>query len=59
MNNDSKLVTQVEHKAPMKDGTPTILYIKETRVYALHVRYGEMREAHKSRSSRACRARIT
>jgi hypothetical protein len=29
MNNDSKLVTQVEHKAPMKDGTPTILLLRK------------------------------
>ena len=31
MNNDSNCVTEVEHEAPMKDGTPVILYTKETR----------------------------
>jgi len=33
MNNDSKLVTQVKHEAPIKGGTLTILYTKETREY--------------------------
>jgi hypothetical protein len=31
MNNASKLVIQVQREAPTKDGTPSILYIKETR----------------------------
>jgi hypothetical protein len=37
MNNDTKLVTQVEQEALMKDETPTIPYTKETCEYAQHV----------------------
>ena len=41
----------------MKDGTPTILYTKETRVYARHVRY--QRDVRDSRVSRfSCLSRM-
>jgi hypothetical protein len=33
MNNDSNYVIQVEHKAPVKDGNPTIRYTKKTREF--------------------------
>jgi hypothetical protein len=38
MNNDSKVVTWIEHEASMKDGNLAILYTKKTRVYARHMR---------------------
>ena len=41
----------------MKDGTPTVLYTKETRVYARHVRY--QRDVRDSRVSRfSCLSRM-
>jgi hypothetical protein len=41
----------------MKDGTPTILYTKETRVYARHVRY--QRDVRGSQASLfSCLSRI-
>jgi hypothetical protein len=39
MSNDSNLITEVEREAPMKHGTLSILYTKETRECVRQVRY--------------------
>jgi hypothetical protein len=39
MNNDSSFITEVEREAPMKHGTLSILYTKETHECVRHVRY--------------------
>jgi hypothetical protein len=48
MNNDSNVVTEIEHEAPMKDGNLTILYTKETRSYLRPALYPQSTQSNKA-----------